>query len=111
MGVAVVTGSAGLIGSEAVKFFHNKGFEIVGIDNNLRKYFFGEDGSTEWKREELTQTLKNYKHLDIDIRDQESVNKLFKNLGNDIAIVIHTAAQPSPFSILTLFPDRLRYID
>jgi CDP-paratose 2-epimerase len=95
MSIAIVTGSAGLIGSEAVKFFHAKGFEIVGIDNNMRKYFFGEDGSTEWNRLFLESTLNNYRHEDIDIRDQDMIDKIFKELGKNIKLIIHTAAQPS----------------
>lgn len=95
MNIAVITGSAGLIGSEAAKFFHSKGLEILGIDNNLRKYFFGEDGSTNWNRKELQKTLKHYKHIDIDIRDQGAIDNLFKTHGKNIALVIHTAAQPS----------------
>lgn len=95
MSVAIITGSAGLIGSEAVKFFHEKGFDIIGIDNNMRKYFFGEDGSTAWNRKCLESTLNNYRHLDIDIRNQEKIDAIFKDLGEDIELVIHTAAQPS----------------
>jgi len=95
MAVAVITGSAGLIGSEAAVFFHKLGMDIYGIDNNLRKYFFGEDGSTEWKKYELIKKLPNYKHVDADIRDQEEIERLFKNLKQNIKLVIHTAAQPS----------------
>ncbi|MEB2308935.1 MAG: NAD-dependent epimerase/dehydratase family protein [Candidatus Brocadiaceae bacterium] len=94
MSIAIITGSAGLIGSESVRYFHEKGFEVWGIDNNMRKYFFGEDGSTLWKKEELLK-LKNYRHFDMDIRDLESVNKLFKQAKNTLSLVIHTAAQPS----------------
>src|SRR3990167_9238943 len=60
----------------------------------MRKYFFGEDGSTQWKREELSK-FKNYKHFDMDIRDFESINKLFQQAKNNLSLVIHTAAQPS----------------
>ncbi|MBW7899086.1 CDP-paratose 2-epimerase [Candidatus Brocadiaceae bacterium B188] len=94
MSIAIITGSAGLIGSESVRYFHEKGFEVWGIDNNMRKYFFGEDGSTLWKKEELLK-LKNYRHFDMDIRDLESVNKLFKQAKNTLSLVIHAAAQPS----------------
>jgi len=93
--VAIVTGSAGLIGSESAKFFHEKGFDVVGIDNNMRKYFFGEDGSTQWNREYLEKSLKNYRHCDVDIRSEEDINLLFKEYGKDIGGVIHAAAQPS----------------
>jgi len=95
MAVAVITGSAGLIGSEAAVFFHQLGMDVYGIDNNLRQYFFGADGSTEWKKNELVENLQNYKHFDIDIRDGEAIEKLFKMLGENIELVIHTAAQPS----------------
>ena len=95
MSVAIITGSAGLIGSEAVKFFHEKGFDIFGIDNNMRRYFFGEDGSTEWYRKSLESTLNNYRHFEIDIRNQEKIDAIFKELGKHIDLVIHTAAQPS----------------
>lgn len=94
MSIAIITGSTGLIGSESVRYFHEKGLEIWGIDNNMRKYFFGEDGSTQWKKEELLK-LQNYKHFDTDIRDFESINKLFNQVKNNISLVIHTAAQPS----------------
>ncbi|OFZ82499.1 MAG: NAD-dependent epimerase [Bdellovibrionales bacterium RIFOXYD1_FULL_53_11] len=95
MSVAIVTGSSGLIGSETVKFLHEKGMEVVGIDNNMRKYFFGEDGSTEWKTRELSGSLKNFTHNNIDIRDQDPVFKLFEKYGKNIKLVAHTAAQPS----------------
>ncbi|MFN3533173.1 MAG: NAD-dependent epimerase/dehydratase family protein [Candidatus Brocadia sp.] len=94
MSIALITGSAGLIGSESVRYFHEKGFEVWGIDNNMRRYFFGEDGSTQWKKEELLK-LKNYKHFDMDIRDFESINKVFNQAKNNISLVIHTSAQPS----------------
>jgi CDP-paratose 2-epimerase len=93
--IALITGSAGLIGSESSKFFHEKGFDIVGVDNNMRQYFFGEDGSTQWNRENLEATLKNYQHRAIDIRDENAIDALFAECGREIAVVIHTAAQPS----------------
>lgn len=95
MSIAIVTGSAGLIGSETVKFLTLKGMTVLGIDNNLRQYFFGNDGSTELKAKELSKTLKNYQHFDIDIRNQEGIFKLFKEHAKDISLVVHTAAQPS----------------
>ena len=60
MSVALITGSAGLVGSEAVKFFCDKGFDVVGIDNNLRKFFFGKDGSTSWVKKKLKRDYKNF---------------------------------------------------
>ncbi len=95
MSVAIITGSAGLIGSEAVKFFHEQGFDVVGVDNNLREYFFGHDGSTLWNRNQLVEKYLRYTHHDFDIRDAAAVNKLFERYGKDITVVIHTAAQPS----------------
>lgn len=89
----LVTGSAGLIGSESVKFFAEKDFEIVGIDNNMRAYFFGKEASTSWNRKLLEEKYKNYKHYNLDIRDNENLEKLFKKEKFDL--IIHTAAQPS----------------
>ncbi len=95
MAVALITGSAGLIGSEAVRFFARQGFTPVGIDNDMRKYFFGEDGSTRWNLQRLREQVPNYIHVEADIRDQQAVERVFAEYGADIAIVIHAAAQPS----------------
>jgi len=95
LSIVLITGSAGLIGSEATRFFHERGFDIVGVDNNMRQYFFGEDGSTTWNREQLECGLSNYRHRDVDIRDTAAIDALFSKFGKDIALVIHTAAQPS----------------
>lgn len=91
----MVTGSAGLIGSEAVDFFSKKFDKVIGIDNNLRQYFFGEAGSTIWNQDRLQKTISNYTHVNLDIRDVASVEELFKEYGADIKLVLHTAAQPS----------------
>ncbi|MDO8650410.1 MAG: NAD-dependent epimerase/dehydratase family protein [Candidatus Berkelbacteria bacterium] len=91
---ALITGSAGLIGSEAAKFFAKKGFEIIGIDNNMRRYFFGEEASTDWNRQKLEEQLKgSYTHYAADIRDNDAISKIFKKHKFDL--IIHTAAQPS----------------
>jgi CDP-paratose 2-epimerase len=95
MGVALVTGSGGLIGSEAVSFLIEKGLEVVGIDNDMRSYFFGNEASTKWRVSELEQVHKNYRHKGIDIRDFPAIETLFKEIGRDITVVIHAAAQPS----------------
>lgn len=95
MSVAVITGSSGLIGSEAAKFLHEKGLQIVGIDNDMRSYFFGEEASTAWNTEQLEKSLKNFVHLPTDIRDQEAIFRIFDKYGKDISCVVHTAAQPS----------------
>ena len=94
MKTALITGSAGLIGSEAAKFFAQKGYRIVGVDNDMRSYFFGDTASTAWNVAKLAADLREgYEHHSIDIRDAEAVEKLFKK--RTIDIVIHTAAQPS----------------
>ena len=91
---ALITGSAGLIGSEAVEFFIKQGFEIVGIDNDQRSYFFGADASTAWNRDRLKSKYKDkYRHYDYDIRDEQKIESLFKEFSFDV--IIHTAAQPS----------------
>ena len=95
MSVAIITGSAGLIGSEAVRFFHEAGYDVAGVDNNLREYFFGKDGSTLWNREQLVKALPRYTHHDFDIRDASAVDALFARHGREVALVIHAAAQPS----------------
>lgn len=96
MSVALVTGSGGLIGSEAVRHFAGLGLDVVGIDNDMRRYFFGEDGSTSWSLERLGRDLGNaYTHFAVDIRDRDGLEQVFKKYGSDIAVVIHSAAQPS----------------
>lgn len=95
MSVVLITGSCGLIGSEAVRFFSDKGYDVVGVDNNMRSYFFGEDGSVEWVANSLKRDVPGYRHHDIDIRNQDEIEKLFSSLGKSLEIVIHTAAQPS----------------
>ncbi|WP_028982333.1 NAD-dependent epimerase/dehydratase family protein [Sporocytophaga myxococcoides] len=95
MNIAVITGSAGLIGSEAVGFFSDKFDLIIGIDNDMRQYFFGKNASTNWNRQRLETTYHNYTHQSLDIRNQEELDKLFAQYGKDIKLVLHTAAQPS----------------
>ena len=95
MSIAIVTGSAGLIGSEATRKFHAEGFDVVGIDNDMRAVFFGADASTAPTRTALQRTLKRYRHEDLDIRDTRAVEALFARLGSDVKVIVHTAAQPS----------------
>ena len=95
MSVIIVTGSAGLIGSETVRFFHEKGFNIIGIDNDMRSYFFGREASTAWNNNILIRELKNYRYHNIDIRKYSLLEKIFKEYNKDISAIIHTAAQPS----------------
>ena len=95
MSVVVVTGSAGLIGSEASRYFAAKGFDIAGIDNDMRSVFFGAGASTNWVRDRLVKELPNYTHYDTDVRDTDSVLGIFEKYGKDISLVIYAAAQPS----------------
>ncbi len=95
MSIVVITGSNGLIGSESVKFYCEEGFTVVGIDNDMRRFFFGDDASTLWMREKLTRKYKNYVHHHMDIRDFEGISTIFKKYGKDISLIIHAAAQPS----------------
>ena len=95
MSAAIITGSAGLIGGEAARFFHEKGFLVVGIDNDMRQEFFGADASTAWNRERLEADLAGYRHHHIDVRDRDAVEQVFAEYGADIKVVVHTAAQPS----------------
>lgn len=95
MNIALVTGSAGLIGSEAVEFFSSKFDLVIGIDNNLREYFFGKEAATDWNRNRLTSKITNYKHFDIDIREVKDLEKIFSQYNSDIKLILHTAAQPS----------------
>lgn len=95
MAIALITGSSGLIGSEAVKFFHTKGFDVIGIDNDMRRYFFGEKASTQWNTKRLERECSRFKSLSIDIRDEAAIEKIFRENAKDISAIIHTAAQPS----------------
>ena len=95
MSVVLITGSSGLVGSESVNFFCEKGFDVIGIDNNLRKFFFGSEGSTLWVKNLLLKKNKNFKSLNIDIRNYNNLEKLFKKYKKKISLIIHCAAQPS----------------
>lgn len=95
MEIAIVTGSGGLIGAQAVRYFSKEFDLVVGIDNDLRAYFFGEEASTLWAVEEHQATIENYQHRKLDIRDRAGIDQLFSTHGSDIALVVHTAAQPS----------------
>lgn len=89
----LVTGSGGLIGSEACRFFLEKGHQVLGIDNNMRKYFFGEKGDNSKNIEELNK-LKGFINHDFDLRDREKVLQFFKDNG-PFELIVHTAAQPA----------------
>lgn len=89
----LVTGSAGLIGSEAVRWFSATGWEVVGVDNNMRADFFGSDGDTRWNLERLRAGHPGYRHFETDIRDRSAVASLIEGVRPDL--LVHAAAQPS----------------
>jgi len=91
----MVTGSAGLVGSESVQFFCQLGYTVVGIDNDMRSHFFGEEASTRWKRDLLVREYANYIHYDVDIRDQKAMERLFREYNSDLSLILHIASQPS----------------
>jgi CDP-paratose 2-epimerase len=96
MSVVIITGSAGLIGSEATLHFGKLGLDVVGVDNDMRQVFFGKEGSTAWNVARLERALgPAYRHVNADIRDRDAISKLFAHYGRRIELVIHTAAQPS----------------
>ena len=95
MKTIIITGSAGLIGSESVKFFCKKGYNVIGIDNDMRRYFFGEEASTRWNVERLKDNYKNFTNYQTDIRDFAGIKRIFDLYQSDIDLIIHTAAQPS----------------
>ena len=90
---ALVTGSGGLIGSECVRMLGELDWEVVGLDNNMRQFFFGEAGSTLANTEILKQSFPRFRHYNVDIRDRQTVRDVFKNERPDF--IVHTAAQPS----------------
>ncbi len=95
MSIAIVTGSGGLIGSEAVRHFASLGMDVVGIDNDMRAVFFGAEASTSRTSADLRATVPNFTHKAINIRDKDALEALFSSYGTRIALVVHTAAQPS----------------
>jgi len=95
MKIALITGSCGLVGSESSIFFAKKGFKVLGVDNNFRKFFFGKDGDISWVKRKLQKDIKNYKHYQIDIRNYKSLKKIFSKFKKNIKLIIHAAAQPS----------------
>ena len=95
MKIALITGSCGLVGSESSIFFAKKGFKIIGVDNNLRKFFFGKDGDINWVKKKLKKNIKNYSHFNTDIRNFKNLKKIFKRYKKNIKVIIHAAAQPS----------------
>jgi CDP-paratose 2-epimerase len=95
MAIVLITGSSGLVGSEAVNFFSNKGFDVIGVDNNLREFFFGKDGSTNWVAKKNKVQNKKFKNYNVDIRSYEKLKKIFLKYKKNIKLIIHCAAQPS----------------
>ena len=95
MSTIIITGSTGLVGSESVDFFCKKGFDVIGIDNNLRSFFFGKEGSTEWVKKKLLKRFNNFYNYNTDIRNLNSLKKIFQKYKKNISLVIHCAAQPS----------------
>ncbi|MEK7794900.1 MAG: NAD-dependent epimerase/dehydratase family protein [Candidatus Hydrogenedentota bacterium] len=95
MSVVIITGSAGLIGSETARRFAAEGHTIAGIDNDMRARFFGPDASTSWSRKSLQNDLDNYHHHDVDVRNLDVLREVFREYEGEIALIVHTAAQPS----------------
>src|SRR5271169_6133210 len=91
--IILVTGSSGLIGSEAVEHFDRQGHEVVGVDNNMRRVFFGAVGDTLWNLERLKNTTKRFTHVSLDIRDRAAIEELFS--AHRFELIVHCAAQPS----------------
>jgi CDP-paratose 2-epimerase len=95
MKIALVTGSSGLIGGESVEFMSKKFDLVIGIDNDMRSYFFGKESSTNWNKNRLEESCLNFKAYQADIRSIDALSPIFEKYGKDIALIIHTAAQPS----------------
>jgi len=95
MATVIITGSAGLIGSETARRFGRDGACVVGIDNDMRSQFFGAEASTKKIRDDLIANVCGYEHHDLDIRDSSAVTNLFKEHRCNIEAVVHTASQPS----------------
>jgi len=95
MACVLVTGACGLVGSETVRVFTERGYHVVGVDNDMRKYFFGDEGSTVWNRELLREDCPDFVHYETDIRDYAALERVFLEFGSSIECIIHTAAQPS----------------
>ena len=93
--ICIVSGSGGLIGSESVKHFVAAGYDVIGLENDMRAYFFGRDASTQPVTDALQASLEGFRSLDVDIRDREAVEKVIAENARRLELVIHTAAQPS----------------
>jgi CDP-paratose 2-epimerase len=93
--VCIVTGSGGLIGSESVKHFVSQGYDVIGLENDMRSYFFGPEASTQPTTERLQDTLEGFRSLEVDIRDREAVEDVIRDNAPRLELIVHTAAQPS----------------
>ena len=94
MTLAIVTGSGGLVGAQTARMLCGRGMEVVGVDNDMRRQFFGEAASTRWQAEQL-EGLRGYSHVAADIRDEGAMGRLFGRYGRAVSLVVHCAAQPS----------------
>jgi CDP-paratose 2-epimerase len=95
MGIAIITGSGGLIGSESVRFFAEQGLDVIGLENDMRARFFGAEASTAATSKRLVDEVEGFRWEQLDIRDAESVNALFARHAREVELIVHTAAQPS----------------
>src|SRR3954469_19444665 len=93
--VCIVTGSGGLIGSESVKHFVTEGYDVIGLENDMRAYFFGPEASTQPTTERLEESFTGFRSLDVDVRDRDSVERVVRENAARLGLVVHTAAQPS----------------
>lgn len=93
MPTLIVTGSSGLIGSEVVTYFDTLGWTVYGVDNNMRRDFFGEKGDTRWNQHRLETICRKFHHIEMDVRDREGVQRLIQEKKPDL--IVHAAAQPS----------------
>src|SRR4051794_26295537 len=93
--VCIVTGSGGLIGSESVKHFAAQGYDVIGLENDMRAYFFGPEASTRPMTNELEASVDGFRSLEVDIRDRDAVERVVSANAQRLELVIHTAAQPS----------------
>ncbi|KKP92658.1 MAG: NAD-dependent epimerase/dehydratase [Parcubacteria group bacterium GW2011_GWA1_36_12] len=91
----LISGSAGLVGSQAAEFYCKQGYQVIGLDNDMRAFFFGREASTLPNKKRLVEKYKNYKHFSVDIRNTKEVEKIFKKYGSQLDLIIHTAGQPS----------------
>src|SRR2546421_10466813 len=96
MRTAIVTGSGGLIGSESVAHFVEAGFNVIGLENDMRGQFFGPEASVKRMSERLVEAYESeFRLLDVDVRDADAVMRVFADAASDLELVIHAAAQPS----------------